>query len=181
MEEKEYFEDWPKKYYALNEGWKKQKVLTKHIEEFHLKEDEDRLEAFKKRYRISKDGYIDVWMQAFLSLRNLRDTKVSFFNKNSMLKDIDIALTNLSLYEEETPALKEEREHFLQDYIDASTKSFSRAAILGMGKRTDDKVQQVVQENINTILKDVPGRFSLDDKCLPLYEIAQEILNKQES
>lgn len=180
MNEQEYFDEWPKKYYALNEGWKKQKVLLKHIEEYHLKEDEERYEVFKKRYRIEKDTYIDVWMQAFLSLRNQRDTKVNFFNKNAMHKEVDLGLTNLNLYEEETEALKEERFHFLEDYISLSTKSFSRAAILGMGKRSDDKVKEVVRDNIETILKEVPHRFYLDDVCLPLYEMAQEILNKQE-
>lgn len=178
MNEEEYFINWPESYYMILEPWRKLKVLEKHIDAYHLKEDEERLEMFHKRYEIIKGNYIDKFTLAFLTIRNMRDTNVNFLNRNKMNEELIKALMDLRLYDEVSDSLEEEWHYFMKEYIQVSSKSFSRPAFLGMGKRSEDKVNEVVKENIQTILVDIPHRFLLEDTCKPLLDIAYIELKK---
>lgn len=178
LNEEEYFENWPDSYYEIKDARVKERVLKKHMEQFHLEEDEQRLVIFKKRYKHSYGSYVDQFIQSFLSLQKMTENKMNLLNRNKYNDEVVVDLMNLCLYEEPTDLLKIEWQYFLKDYIEASYKSFSRPAFLGMGKRSEEVIWDTVKKNLESMLKILPHTFLLDDKCKILYDMALEQVNK---
>lgn len=176
MQDEEYFEGWPESYYRIPSARTKERVLKKYIETYHQKEDEERLQIFKKRYKRVHGEYVDQFIQAFLSLQQMVDNKMTILNRKKYNDAVVVDIMNLCLYDNPTDLLVEEWKWFLKDYIAASYRSFSRPAFLGMGKRTEDIVWQNVEKNLESMLVQLPHRFLLDEKCSTLYALAQEEL-----
>lgn len=180
MEEELYFDNWPSSYYEIKDPKKKEKILKKHIELYHLKDDEERLEIFYKRYEKSHGNYIDMFTHSILNLQMIADTNINFLNKKKLIKDMIGNLSYLRVYEEVTPMLKEEWKYFLVEYIDLTYKSYKRPAFLGMGDRDEDTIEFKVNEHINKLLKITPKNLGLEEDCVCLYKICMDILNSKQ-
>lgn len=183
MEFEKYFKNWPEEYYAITDGYKKEKVLKKHIELYHLKEDEERLNVFYMRYKKSHGKYIDMFTHSILNLQIIADTNINFLNKKKLVNNMINNLSYLRVYENITPILMEEWEYFLKEYISLTFKSYARPAFLGMGERDRDTIELKVNEHIEKLLKITPQNLGLEDDCACLYNICIKILNtyKQEN
>lgn len=181
MQDEEYFKDWPNSYYQLNDARKKERLLKKHIDLYQLDDDKERLLIFQKRYKRIHGNYVDQFFQSFLSLQTMWNNKINALNRKKYNEQMVIDLMNLCLYDDITELLKVEYQYFIEEYIEASFRSFSRPAFLGMAQRTDEVTWSCVEENINNILVKFPHMFLLEDKCKILFDIAKEQINKIEN
>lgn len=168
-----YLENWPEHYYEIGDINEREELLNEVLKEHpDSLNDQRRLEILHKRYgKAHLRNRPDHFMHALLMIREMKDTRLNTLNSTKKNREFHAYMDELYLTENDD-VLKEEYHDLLKHYIQASHKSFSRPAFLGMGKRSDDKVWDTIEEDLEIILKEIPARFHEEESFMTLKSIA---------
>ena len=163
--EKETYPDpslnWPESYYGIDDPAARKAALLQVLGNSPSAEEERRLEIFQKRFRKDRD---DLFMEAWLLIKMSEQDKISFLNRKSKEKHLRSCMSQLMLTNEPDELLRKEWYDFAGKWIQTCLTSQYRKAAFGILTVNDTVLAGRIANEINTVTRDIPARFSLQSE-----------------
>ena len=159
-----YNEDYPNSYYSLTDIEIKKELIALHPEDLEI------INLFNKRY---KDNF-DLFLQAWLSLKQLSTESIHFYNKKRMEKELKENLTKLCIldYPMSSYLEKEWSNFFITLFSICLDSSSYRNIALGVAKVSLKDTYMRLCFDIDTITSILPSKFQLEKNCIPFKNTA---------
>ena len=169
--EKDLPADWPQRYYAIPDPAERKEALEKRLKENPSSEDERRREIFQKRFRKSDDLFMEAW----LLIRMSEQDKISRFNRNRKERAFRSCMTQLQITEDPDDILMQEWTDFARKWISTCLSRQYRTAAFGILTVKDTILAGKIAHEINSVTRDIPSRFSLQEVFLPFRKIMIDV------